>query len=222
MGSMFEQLGTQGALVVLGLLVLSLTFHEAAHAWAAWKLGDPTAKRLGRLTLNPLPHIDPVMTILVPVILAYTTGFIFGGARPVPVDPRNFANPHRSNALVALAGPLSNIFLAIVGLALLRTLTNTGAFDGKLMPAIFTYFVMFNVILAVFNAVPIPPLDGSRVVTWLLPPPLRAGYNALEGIGIFLIFGLLMFVPGARQLLWSVVSDCMHFLDRVVSLGGLW
>jgi len=219
---MFEQLGTAGALVVLGLLILSLTFHEAAHAFAAWKLGDPTAKRLGRLTLNPLPHIDPVMTILVPLILAYTTGFIFGGARPVPVDPRNFENPHRSNALVALAGPLSNVLLAILGLIALRVLDHTGAFEGKLLPSILTYFVMFNVILAVFNAVPIPPLDGSRVVTWLLPPPLRASYNALEGIGIFLIFGLLVFVPGARQLLWTVISACMELLGRVVSLGGVW
>lgn len=219
---MFEQLGTAGALVVLGLLILSLTFHEAAHAFAAWKLGDPTAKRLGRLTLNPLPHIDPVMTILVPLILAYTTGFIFGGARPVPVDPRNFENPHRSNALVALAGPLSNVLLAILGLIALRVLDHTGTFEGKLLPSILTYFVMFNVILAVFNAVPIPPLDGSRVVTWLLPPSLRAGYNALEGIGIFLIFGLLVFVPGARQLLWTVISACMEFLGRVVSLGGVW
>lgn len=222
MGSMFDQLGTPGALVVLGLLVLSLTFHEAAHAWAAWRLGDPTAKRMGRLTLNPLPHIDPVMTILVPTILALTTGYLFGGARPVPVDPRNFKSPHRSNALVALAGPLSNILLALVGLFVLRVLANTGAFDGKLLPLILTYFVMFNVILAVFNAVPIPPLDGSRVVTWLLPPPLRASYNALEGIGIFLIFGLLVFVPGARQLLGTVMSACVEFLDRVVSLGGVW
>ncbi|MBI1380223.1 MAG: hypothetical protein GC161_03955 [Planctomycetaceae bacterium] len=162
------------------------------------------------------------MTILVPLILAYTTGFIFGGARPVPVDPRNFDNPHRSNALVALAGPLSNVLLAIVGLIALRVLDNTGAFEGKLLPSILTYFVMFNVILAVFNAVPIPPLDGSRVVTWLLPPSLRASYNALEGIGIFLIFGLLVFVPGARQLLWTVISACMEFLGRVVSLGGVW
>ncbi len=188
----------------------------------AWKLGDPTAKRLGRLTLNPIPHIDPILTLLVPAILVMTTGFLFGGAKPVPVDPRNFKTPHRSNALVAMAGPLSNIFLASVGVLTLKLLNETDAFQGRLLPLIVSYFVFFNVLLAVFNALPIPPLDGSRVVSWLLPATVRRGYDALESIGIFLIFGLLIFVLPFRAFLGQTIHQVSEFLGDVVSLWGLW
>lgn len=223
MSFLFDQLGTAGALTVIGLLILSLTFHEAAHAYVANLRGDPTAKLMGRMTLNPLPHIDPVMTIVVPTLLAMTTGFIFGGAKPVPVDPRRFRSPYRDNAIVAAAGPLSNIFLAIVGVVALQAMARSGAFDGKLLPVIVYWTTYFNVVLAVFNSIPVPPLDGSRVVAWLLPGKLRMSYGALERFGVLgVVVIFVVFREQVGALLGPVVDTVIGWLFELVTLGGIW
>jgi Zn-dependent protease len=220
---LFAQLGTPAGVTLLALIVLSLTFHEAAHAFAAYRLGDPTAKRLGRLTLNPLPHIDPVMTIIVPTVLAMTTGYIFGGAKPVPVDPRNFRAPHRHNAFVAAAGPLSNIALALVGVLVLQILSVTGAYQGKVLAHLVYWFTYFNILLAIFNSIPIPPLDGSRIVSWLLPGKLRMTYGSIERYGVLaLVVLLLLFREHIGPPLHGAIREVMGWLYFIVTLGGSW
>ncbi len=153
---------------MIAFVVLSLSLHEAAHAWAANALGDPTAKLQGRMTWNPLVHIDPWMTLILPTLSILLFGFLFGGARPVPVDPRNFKNAHRDNALVAIAGPLSNFLLALVFMgAWIGVLTLTDYTGDQLLPAVLRATALANVILAVFNLIPLLPLDGGHVsVVW--------------------------------------------------------
>ncbi len=182
---------------MIAFVVLSLSLHEAAHAWAANALGDPTAKLQGRMTWNPLVHIDPWMTLILPTLSILFFGFLFGGARPVPVDPRNFKNAHRDNALVAIAGPLSNFLLALVFMgAWIGVLTLTDYTGDQLLPAVLRATALANVILAVFNLIPLPPLDGSRVVRWLLPSDARRAYDQLESLGLVILIGLFYLVPG--------------------------
>ncbi len=214
------------------LLVISLSVHEAAHGWVAWKCGDPTAKDLGRITLNPIPHIDPFMTIVLPAIMLYTSGFVFGGAKPVPVNFHRLRHPWRDMSLVALAGPGSNLLLAVFFLIAWKFFITTGWYnnaaelailrDQDLLPQILSKAVFFNVLLTVFNLVPIPPLDGSRVMAWLLPPALREPYGHLERWGILIVFGLVFLSPGFNALLHSSMYGIIRLLDRIVSLGGVW
>jgi Zn-dependent protease len=220
----FSRLGMAGAAVVIVLVVVSLGVHEAAHAWMAWKRGDSTAKDLGRMTLNPLPHIDPVMTILLPAISLYALNFLFGGAKPVPVNPRRLAHPHRDNALVALAGPVSNVLLAILFFALAHLLVDRLHLynDLQVLPNVLLAAGDANVLLAAFNMLPIPPLDGSRVVTWLLPADLRRYYNALEAFGLILIIVLIQAVPSFGFAVSRAVSALTDFCEKVATLGGLW
>lgn len=214
------------------LLVICLGTHEAAHGWVAWKCGDSTAKDLGRITLNPIPHIDPVMTILVPAIMYWQLGFAFGGAKPVPVNFHRLRHPWRDMSLVAIAGPGSNLLLAIVFLIAWKFFVTTGWYNNAselaalrgtdLLPKVLSNAVFFNVLLTVFNLVPIPPLDGSRVMAWLLPPGLRETYGHLERWGIFIVFGLAFLSPGFNRLLQDSVNWVVALLDRIVSLGGVW
>ncbi len=213
-----DQIGTAGVVVLVALLIFSLCFHEVAHAWMALKRGDPTARDQGRISINPLVHIDPVMTLIVPVLTLMFAGFIFGGARPVPVNPGNFRNPHADNALVAAAGPLSNLFLALVGLVALRIVLRMEHFDGKVLPYLLLGFVHMNVLLAVFNLLPIPPLDGSRIVMWLLPRSARPAYGSLESFGLFIIVGLFFFVPGFARFVWITIQEVRDSLDALVRL----
>lgn len=191
--------------IVLSLIAIffAIVLHEVAHGYVALRLGDPTARNLGRLTLNPLAHIDPIGTILVPLILAILRAPLFGWAKPVPVNPRYFRNPFRGMLYVALAGPGTNIALAlggaIIGHLLLLMIPETfnpavDTFGTNLTTALFTllaYIVVFNLFLAFINLIPIPPLDGSRVLTYFLPTEGRRIMLSLERYGLFIFAGLL-------------------------------
>lgn len=172
-------------------ILFGLTIHEFSHGYAAFILGDPTAKQSGRLTLNPLKHLDPLGTIL--LFLPWTR---FGWAKPVPINPNNFKNPLRDFAISALAGPISNFLVAIFAGVVARILTAVGVngFAWKLSG----YFVIINLILCFFNLIPIPPLDGSRLIYYLLPPGLAARYGRLEqsnflSLIVIFVFGLPLF-----------------------------
>lgn len=216
--SAFGGLEPLGVALTIAFLVLSLGIHEAAHAWAAWRCGDSTAKDLGRMTLNPIPHIDPFMTVLVPAILAITGAPIFGGAKPVPVNFHRLRHPLRDMALVALAGPASNFLLAIVFAIALRFALGGGQYaPDSLLVQVLNVSMFSNVMLMVFNLLPIPPLDGSRVMTWLLPASMRAGYMAIESFGIILVL-LLMQIDALRVLLWRADMAILRLIERLTSV----
>lgn len=182
--------------IVVWLLpvVFAITVHEVAHGWMAKQFGDKTADRQGRLTLNPLKHIDPVGTIIVPGLLLITfTGFIFGWAKPVPVDARNFKNPKKAMAIVALAGPLSNLLMAVAW-ALLARVGVAINMEFVSMPLIYSGVagITINLVLALINMLPIPPLDGSRILTGLLPDYWAWRYNQLERWGFLILLVLLV------------------------------
>lgn len=177
-----------------GVLLLSLTVHEAAHAWTAERLGDRTARALGRVSLNPLVHIDPAGTIILPLIAIVTNLPIIGWAKPVPVNSRNLRNPRRDFVLVAAAGPISNLLQACVAAILLRAALfarpangSSGALFSALLLA-----VQINVLLAFFNLIPVPPLDGGNVLAGLLPPAVARGYMSLRQYGFLLLYALLL------------------------------
>jgi len=182
----------------------AIVFHEYAHGWVAYKLGDPTARYSGRLTLNPLAHVDLIGTVILPIVLAILRLPVFGWAKPVPINPLYFRRPYQGMMFVALAGPLMNIILALAGTALWRLLGTTlhpklsdslnGTIMGNGLQALFYLlgiFVIINVILALFNLIPVPPLDGSRVLTYFLPQGGRDFMQRLEPFGFLIIFGLL-------------------------------
>jgi Zn-dependent protease len=174
-------------------VVFAITVHEVAHGWVAKRYGDNTAFMMGRLTINPIKHVDIVGTIILPGILLLTgTGFIFGWAKPVPVDARNFKNPRHDMAIVALAGPVSNLLMA-TGWALLARIGVILATDGISQPFIYTGVagISINLVLALLNLLPIPPLDGSRIVTGILPSRLAWQYNQLERFGFLILIFLL-------------------------------
>ena len=182
--------------VVVVPIILAITLHEAAHAWVAWKLGDDTAYRRGRVSFNPIKHIHPVGTILLPALLLFLRApFLLGWARPVPVDTRRFHKPRRDMMLVALAGPGINLILAVISAWLIRWVWLLPAGGQDWAAATLRWSVLINVILAVFNMLPVPPLDGGRVVTGLLPRPLAARYVRLERVGLPLLILLLIVLP---------------------------
>ena len=191
-----QSLSTIQQLSILILpVILAITVHEAAHAWVADKLGDPTARELGRLSLNPVRHIDPIGTIVVPAILFLTSGMLFGWAKPVPVNWSRLRNPKRDSALVAVAGPLSNLVMAIMW-ALMILLATKISNDNEWIAIPLAYMgysgIMINSILMVLNLLPIPPLDGSRVVASFLPNQLLLPYLQLERWGLFILIGLMV------------------------------
>lgn len=206
--------------LVIAFLILSLGVHEAAHAWVANLCGDSTAKRMGRLTLNPISHIDPIMTIALPAFLAYAGGPVFGGAKPVPVNPMNLRHPLRDMMFVAIAGPLSNFLQAILYMLVLKGLVNfTDLPPESLARRVIGMTIQFNLILTIFNLIPIPPLDGSRVMAYLLPSGMRETYVGLERFGMLLVFALLMFGVLGRILNATIfpMLDAVDFLT-----GGRW
>jgi Zn-dependent protease len=176
-------------------VIFAITVHETAHGWVAKKYGDNTASMLGRLTLNPIKHIDWLGTVIIPGLLLLTgTGFIFGWAKPVPVDARNFKKPLHDMAIVALAGPVSNLLMATAWALLARIGVTIGeSAENISLPFIYTGIagISINLVLALINLLPIPPLDGSRILTGILPHRLAWQYNQLERYGFIILLILL-------------------------------
>lgn len=202
-------------------VIFAITVHEVAHGWVAKKYGDNTASVLGRLTLNPIKHIDLLGTIILPGILLITgTGFIFGWAKPVPVDPRNFKNPLRDMAIVALAGPVSNLLMALGWALITRLGVTIGAGTEAIsLPLIYSGVagISINLVLALINLLPIPPLDGSRILTGILPSYWAWQYNRLERYG-FIILLLLLYT----NLLGAILAYPMFVAQKVFfSIAGL-
>ncbi len=194
------------------VLLISLTIHEAAHAWTADKLGDPTARTLGRVSLNPLVHIDWIGTVLLPLIAVFSRLPLIGWAKPVPVAMRNLRHPRRDFMIVAAAGPISNLLQAFVAAGLLRLLWNGSAEAGPGVLVTVLYFaVQINLLLAFFNFIPVPPLDGGNVLLGLLPPSLARTYGQLRQYG-FLVLYLLLFTGLASA--W--ISPPTNFFMRVL------
>ena len=189
-------------MISISLFFFAFTIHEFAHGWVALKLGDPTAKYSGRLTLNPLKHIDPIGTVLIPVLLYIThSPFIFGWAKPVPINFLRLGNPKKDIIWVGLAGPMANIILAIIIGTIFRM---NIAIDINLFVMLRTLGIL-NLVLAVFNLIPIPPLDGSRVLLGLLPNNLARSYARIEPFGMFILIGLLAFGL-LRVIIWPIIS----------------
>ena len=185
------------------ILASAVIFHECAHGWVALQLGDPTAKLMGRLTLNPLKHIDPIGTIVIPIFTTITLGFPFGWAKPVPVNFTNLHNPKRDMIFVALAGPAVNIAIAVAASFLL-----------SFAPHFFSVMIMVNLMLAIFNLTPVPPLDGSRVVAGLLPNDLARKYLYLEPFGFIIVIILLQ--THALNFLSDIVATLASYLGVAI------
>ncbi|MGA8262390.1 MAG: site-2 protease family protein [Arenicellales bacterium] len=196
---------------IAAVVIPSITSHEAMHGFAADRLGDPTAREQGRLTLNPLPHIDPFFTIVIPALLLLSgSGVIFGGAKPVRVNVRRLRHPRRDWALVGAAGPLTNAALALGLSVLLSVLVHTGvAAPESRATEILAAGIYINTLLAVFNLVPIPPLDGSRVLQLFLSGAALTAYLRLEQYGLILIVVLILFFPPVVFFLSTVVHAVM-------------
>jgi Zn-dependent protease len=199
---------------VAGIAVVSITSHEAAHGFMADRLGDPTARERGRLTLNPIPHIDLFFTILLPLFLILSnSGFIFGGAKPVPVDVSRLRNPRRDWALVGAAGPVLNVLLAIGLSALLSAATLMGLVDASSsLTEILAVGIFLNALLAVFNLIPIPPLDGSRVAQYFLSGEALVLYRRLEQFGLLIIMALVIFVPTLQEPLSAAIFGLVNLI----------
>jgi Zn-dependent protease len=201
-------------------VLFAITIHEVAHGWVANRLGDPTARMLGRLTLNPIKHIDPVGTLLVPALLMMVGGFMFGWAKPVPVTPQNLRRHRYGMAWVAVAGPASNLLQALVWAFVARgVLAERLALGWVSDPLLLMSLagISINLSLAVLNLLPIPPLDGGRIVDALLPGHLSARYSQLEPWGLWIVLALV-----ATGLLGVIMSPPFHALKSLVgSLAGL-
>jgi len=193
-----------------GVLLISLTIHEAAHAWTADRLGDRTARLLGRVSLNPLVHIDLIGTVVLPLIAAVSNLPLIGWAKPVPVNPRNLGHPRRDFMIVAAAGPISNLLQAIVAAGLLRLAVAGGAASSGALDILFLA-TQINLLLAFFNLIPVPPLDGGNVLLGLLPPRLAASYAQLRQYG-FLVLYAMMFTGMASALVVPPTRALMRIL----------
>ena len=197
-------------IITLAILILSIVFHEVAHGYAANWLGDPTARLAGRLSPNPLLHIDPIGSVLVPAVLYMTSApFLFGWAKPVPYNPYNLRNQKWGESFVAAAGPLANLFLATVFTILIRLSSSLG-FSAEFVDMA-AYVVFINILLALFNAIPFPPLDGSKIIVPFLPFGLSMKYRALttymENLGFVALF-LCVFL--FMQILWKPFSALVN------------
>jgi Zn-dependent protease len=206
---------------VVVVAIVSITSHEAAHGFVADRLGDATAREHGRLTLNPLPHIDLFFTILLPLFLIVSgSGFIFGGAKPVPVNVSRLRSPRRDWALVGAAGPVMNILIALVLTLLLSAAMHLGLVDtSSSLMEILSVGIFLNALLAVFNLVPIPPLDGSRVVQYFLSGESLHIYRRLEQFGLLIILALLFLVPQVQVALAAAIFGLVELITRPL---GVW
>lgn len=198
-------------------VLLAITGHEVAHGWVASLCGDQTARLSGRLTLNPIKHIDPLGTIIIPLVLLMVSNFIFGWAKPVPVDARNLRNPRTDMVLVALAGPLSNLLMAILWAAVAKLSMNLPAWYGVPLVGMGMAGIQINIVLGILNCLPIPPLDGGRALYNLLPGKMAWYFYHLERYGFFILL-ILMFTGLLNYILFPPII----FLSNIImNLFGL-
>ncbi len=224
----FQHMLFQLSIMALPAL-FAITLHEAAHGYAALKFGDRTAQMMGRLSLNPLRHIDPVGTVLLPMTLFLLTGFMFGWAKPVPVDFRNLRNPKRDMVWVAAAGPGVNFLLAFVSALLLHLAPLTPAVMTDWLTSNLVVSMQFNVLLALFNLIPLPPLDGGRVLVGLLPMRAARSVARLEPYGMGILMLLVFLIPFAASHagfdfnpLFMLLGPATEWVvDLIVRLAGL-
>jgi Zn-dependent protease len=208
---------------VVAFLVISVSIHEVAHAVVANHFGDTTAKDLGRITLNPLAHIALYETIVLPIVTLMVSGgrFAFGGAKPVPVNYHRLRHPLRHMMLVALAGPATNVALAALFLTGWKASLYFGGYEpGDLLPEVLLITTFSNLSLAAFNMLPVPPLDGSRMMAWLLPATLRDAYVQLERFGLLTVILVWFFVPGVKAAVFGAVEQLFQFV--YAATGGAW
>jgi len=209
----------RGLLIQYPCLLFALCFHEAAHAWTADRCGDPSARLLGRVTMNPVKHADPIGTVVMPIIMMlFGTQFLFGWAKPVPFNPVNLKNMRRDPVLIALAGPASNILLTLITVVLIRSLLFLGE-SGLISAAIFAqafeflaFFAMINLVLAIFNMIPVPPLDGHYLLNYFLPP---SGQQMMQQIGPM---GILIAILVAQPVLGFVFPPLFNAVLRASGL----
>jgi len=190
----------------IGVLIPSIIFHEVAHGWVAERFGDRTARDTGRITLNPISHIDPFGSLLVPGLMAFAGGPVFGWAKPVPVNPAALRHPTRQMAIVALAGPAANLLLAFAVAVAVRWQClggGEGIWTTGLGTRIFLAIVVVNIALAIFNTLPIPPLDGSRLLPLVLSEEARGVYYRFSQYGFIVLFALLFMFDGALSFIWD-------------------
>lgn len=197
--------------IVIAVILVSMTLHEAMHAFVSYWLGDDTAKAQGRLTLNPIKHIDPFLTIILPVMLAVVGGPIFGGAKPVPFNPQNVRWGEWGAALVALAGPMTNLVIAFVVFGIRHV---SGIPENEILYGVLSLMIVVNLGFFIFNMIPIPPLDGSRVVYALAPEFVRRGMEVVERYGILIVFGLVLL---AGPYLGVFIRAALNFFLTVFS-----
>ncbi len=196
-------------------VIFAVTVHEVAHGWVASRLGDQTAKSIGRLTLNPIKHIDPVGTILVPAIMYFASGFIFGWAKPVPVNWRNLGHPRRDMAIVAIAGPAANFLMLLFWAMSAKIIILSGNYPSYLTQLLFymcSIGVTINIVLMILNLFPILPLDGGRVLTAMLPRDLAISFSRLEPYGLLILVALLF-----SGILWKILVPVIDATLTLIS-----
>lgn len=210
-------------------LIFAITLHEAAHGWMASKLGDQTASIMGRVSLNPARHIDPFGTIILPLMMLALGGFIFGWAKPVPIAWQNLRHPRRDMAFVALAGPSANLLMAFLW-AILAKLSHLVFLNSNLHETLHSvmlfvhltsrFGIMINCVLLVINLIPLPPLDGSRVVSSLLPPNLAKKYNRLEYYGLWIFLGLLflLYFTNSFGIITGPIYSLMQLIYQLIGI----
>ena len=202
-------------------VIFAITVHEVAHGWVANKLGDPTARLMGRLTLNPMKHIDLIGTVLLPLIMVWATGYAFGWAKPVPVDWRNLRRPKRDMALVAIAGPGANLVMLLLWVLFAKAVAGAGDGLGPLSAPL--YFmglagVSVNALFMVLNLLPVPPLDGSRVLAAILPPPWALRFGRLERYGLLLVI-VLLYTGLLEKILWPPLQAVQALAMALLGSG---
>lgn len=207
--SMIESLSISNLIIVLVTLVISITLHEAVHAYTGYFLGDDTAKEEGRITLNPIKHIDPFATIILPIVTLVIFKVPILAAKPVPFNPDRVKYEEFGAALIAAAGPLTNLLLAGLAAGFVSIFQGSISID---MLQILGIFIVINVGLFVFNMIPIPPLDGSRVLYAFAPESVQRVMASLEQVGIFLIFALVLFIPAFGDFLVRLNTNVINFL----------
>jgi Zn-dependent protease len=206
-------------------ILMAITFHEVSHGYVANRLGDPTARFMGRLTLNPIAHIDPIGTIVMPILLFYLSEgqFVFGYAKPVPINPQNFSDPRKGMAISAAAGPVTNIILAVLSQIILahiiipsRALLPQSMQLTVLNPVamMFQYSILINIVLAVINLIPIPPLDGGRVLAGFLPHKQALSYGRIERYGFIIV--IVLFITGiANKIIYPFVALLYLLINKL-------